>query len=303
MTDTDRAEGVLLGLACGDALGRPVEFRSQAGIEREYGRLTEMVGDGAHRKPAGTITDDTELALCIARSVVERGRFDGADVADRFVEWYRSDPFDIGGLTADALRLVDEGVPWDEAGLRCWETLPEGQNAGNGSVMRCAPYALAFAEESERLVTVSRQSSAITHADPRCTDSCAVLNLTIAALLDGSSTPLADALDYVRADAPDELIEALEPVPDVDETALRNTGYVVDTLQTALTDALAADNARDAIVSAVNRGGDADSIGAVAGAVAGARFGASDLPERWLATIPESDELRRLASDLSTGSY
>jgi ADP-ribosyl-[dinitrogen reductase] hydrolase len=107
--DSDRARGVLLGLACGDALGRPVEFSSAAQIESEHGRLTEMIGQGTWNQPAGTTTDDTEQALCIARSLVGQQEFDPSDIADRFVAWYESDPFDIGGMTMRALsRLTKE---------------------------------------------------------------------------------------------------------------------------------------------------------------------------------------------------
>jgi ADP-ribosyl-[dinitrogen reductase] hydrolase len=80
--DTDRARGTLLGLACGDALGRPVEFRSTARIEGDHGRVTEMLGHGTHGQPAGTVTDDTEMALRIARSLVEQGGFDPDDVVE-----------------------------------------------------------------------------------------------------------------------------------------------------------------------------------------------------------------------------
>lgn len=83
--DPDRARGVLLGLACGDALGRPVEFRSASAISAEHGRLDEMVWHGSWNQPAETITDDTEQALCIARSLVEHQAFDPADIAERFV--------------------------------------------------------------------------------------------------------------------------------------------------------------------------------------------------------------------------
>jgi ADP-ribosyl-[dinitrogen reductase] hydrolase len=91
----DAATGVLLALACGDALGRPVEFRSAESIADEHGTVTEMLSHGTHGQPAGTITDDTDLALCIARSLVEQEAFDGDDIADRFHEWYESGPFDI----------------------------------------------------------------------------------------------------------------------------------------------------------------------------------------------------------------
>ncbi|WP_273838043.1 ADP-ribosylglycohydrolase family protein [Halococcus sp. PRR34] len=301
MDRQDRAEGVLLGLACGDALGRPVEFRSPGAIEAEYGTLREMVGNGTHGKPAGTITDDTEQALCIARSLVERGEFDPEDIAERFVAWYNGGPFDIGIMTADALRRIDDGASWDDAGQDVWEVKPEGSNAGNGSVMRCAPLALAFADDWDTLQRVSRDSSRITHADPRCTHGCAALNLTIAALLDGDEHPLASALDALNRDAPESLRDVLEPIPGgIEAGELSNSGFVLHTLQTGLYHALTADDTETAIVNAVNEGGDTDTIGAVAGAVAGARFGASAFPERWLDALMETDELRGLARKLST---
>ena len=126
-----------------------------------------------------------------------------------------------------------------------------------------------------------------------------MLNLTVSALLRGADAPLRDALD-VLYDAPNELVAALGPIargetPD----ALRTSGYVDYSLQTALHDALDAPSAEAAIVTAVNRGGDTDTIGAIAGAVAGARFGASGLPDRWLAAIDGADELERLATRIA----
>jgi len=298
--DLDRARGALLGLACGDALGRPVEFASASEISAEHGQLDEMVGHGTWNQPAGTITDDTEQALCIARSLVEHQAFDPSDVAGRFVAWYDSGPFDIGGMTRRSLTRLKHGDAWKEAGQHVWENSPEGQNAGNGSVMRCPPLAIPYAKEWDRLAEVSRQSSQITHTDPRCTEGCAVLNLTVAGLLDDADAPLQDALDHVGPDAPSELVTRLEPLARGDSPgALETSGYVVHSLQTALHDGLVADSAEDAIVTAVNRGGDTDTIGAIAGAVAGARFGASQLPDRWLGAIDERDELDGLATQLT----
>lgn len=125
MAGHDRVEGVLLGLACGDALGRPVEFRSPRAIEAEYGTLREMIGNGTHGKPAGTITDDTEQALCIARSLVERGEFAPDDIADRFVTWYNGGPFDIGIMTADALGRIDQGRRGTARGRRSGRQSPK----------------------------------------------------------------------------------------------------------------------------------------------------------------------------------
>ena len=302
MLDENRASGAFLGLACGDALGRPVEFKTAAQIEREHGRVTEMLANGTHGQPAGTITDDTEMALCIARSLAAHEGFEPADVAERFVAWYESGPFDIGLMTADALGRIQSGVPWDEAGRQVWEQRPEGQNAGNGSVMRCVPYAVAFADEPARLAEVSRQSSAITHADPRCTYGCVVLNRTIAGFLRDGASPLGDALTAVESDAPSELLDALDAIPDgIDASSLSSSGYVVDTLQTALYRGLTASTAEEAIVEAVNMGDDTDTVGAVAGAVAGARFGADALPERWLGELDVAADLRDLAAALAAG--
>lgn len=300
--NTDRAEGILLGLACGDALGRPVEFHTPAQIANKHGTLTEMIGHGTHNQPTGTVTDDTDMALCIARSLVERGEFDPENIARRFVEWYESGPFDIGLMTSDALRRISTGKSWDEAGQDVWEESTEGSNAGNGSVMRCAPLAITYASHVDRLQRVSRDTSRITHADPRCTHGCALLNLTLAEFLEERTEPLATALDELDTDAPTELVEAAEPLTEPDTVSpetLANTGYVVDTLRTALYHALSANSAEAAIVAAVNEGGDADTIGAVAGAVAGARFGASALPARWTDALIVDDDLRRVARQLS----
>jgi len=112
--------------------GRPVEFKSTEEIASQHGEVTEMLGHGTHGQPPGTITDDTEMALCIAESLVDRRGFDPADVADRFVDWIDSDPFDIGLMTRDSPSRIRQGTSWDDAGADVWESRPEGSNAGNG---------------------------------------------------------------------------------------------------------------------------------------------------------------------------
>ncbi|MDS0284074.1 ADP-ribosylglycohydrolase family protein [Haloarcula onubensis] len=301
MDSVDPATGVLLGLACGDALGRPVEFRSARQITEQHDTLTDMVGHGTHGKPAGTITDDTDLALCIARSLAEQASFDGEDIADRFAAWYDEGPFDVGLMTADAISEYQTGTSWRDAGREVWQRRAEGSNAGNGSIMRCAPHAIAFADDPDSLERVSKQSSAITHYDPRCQYGCVLLNHIIAGYLNGNDEPLTDAIERVEGEAPDELVETIRLVPDlVDEGQLQNTGYVIHTLQTSLYDALTADTAEEAIVASVNRGGDTDTLGAVTGALAGARFGADALPDRWLETLEYRDDLQLLAQALAT---
>lgn len=303
MVTEDQGTGVVLGLACGDALGRPVEGYPPERLAEEFGTLREMIGDGVHRQPAGTLTDDTDMALCLARSLVEEGQFDPADVADRFLEWYEGDPIGIGGMTRRVMTRLKDGESWDEAGRNEWERSPEGQNAGNGSAMRCPPLAVAFADDHDRLQQVSRDQSSITHADPRCTHACAVLNLTIANCLAGAETPLDDALAELPDDAPDELVSSVSSAEEMPYSQLRPTGYVVDAVEAALAVGLRAESFEGAVVEAVNLGGDADTVGAMAGAIGGARFGASDAPDRWLEELDHREELEDLGARLATGEF
>lgn len=305
MTDHDRAAGVLLGLACGDALGRPVEFRTSASIAGEYGRLTELRGGGTHGQPAGTVTDDTDLARCLAESLLACGGFDPVDVGERFRAWYDAGPFDVGGMTADVLDRLERGTDPRPVAREVWEARPEGQNAGNGSLMRCAPLAVAYDDPGD-LAAVAAASSAVTHADPRCVEACVALTRTVRELLDGAEpeTALDEALGLAGdRDAPREVRTALATATDRAAASLETSGYVVHTLETGLHDGLTASTAEEAVVAAVNRGGDADTVGAVSGAVAGARFGAEALPNRWLDQLEGVDRLHELAVGLADGSF
>jgi ADP-ribosyl-[dinitrogen reductase] hydrolase len=144
--------------------------------------------------------------------------------------------------------------------------------------MRCQPLAIPHPDSRERPVTVSRQSPRITHADPRYAYGCAIHTLTLAGLSMDAETPPQDAVEHVAPSAPDELTAALGPIArgESPET-VKTSGYVVHSLQPALHDGLCCDSAEEAVVTAVTRGGDTDTIGAIAGAVAGARSGGSGL--------------------------
>jgi ADP-ribosyl-[dinitrogen reductase] hydrolase len=297
MDRRDTGEGVMLGLACGDALGEPVEGWSADRIAAEYRTLTDFVGG---RVPPGGLTDDTEQALRLARSLVDCGGFDGDDASRRLVAWFEGGAVGIGGLTYRVLSRVSDGEGWEQASKSAWEASPEGHDAGNGSVMRCAPVAVAYADNLERLAAASRRSSKLTHYDPRCVYGCELLDRTTAGYIRDDPDPLPAALSALPGDAPGELVAALEPVPGgLDASDLSPTGYVVDTLQAATYHALTAGDAREAVVDAVNGGGDTDTVGAVSGAIADARFGASGLPDRWLGGLDRSEELRRLGRELA----
>jgi ADP-ribosyl-[dinitrogen reductase] hydrolase len=168
--------------------------------------------------------------------------------------------------------------------------------------MRCAPIAVAYRDDFGSLFEASVDSSWITHADPRCTYGCALLNRVIAGLLDGNED-LDEAIEDCRERADgepgtDELFDAVEDVSDLKQDEVSGTGYVVDTLQESLYYALTADSFEEAVVNAVNGGGDTDTVGAVTGAVAGARFGETDIPNRWLSVTESVDTVESVAEDI-----
>src|SRR5215211_1602510 len=150
----DRYRGCLLGLACGDALGGPIEFETRAAIrERFPGGLRDFIGGGWLHLIPGEITDDTQMTLALAESLACSGPLDMDDVAARFLSWFRSEPEDIGNTTRSALSYLANGVPWEEAGERVISESPSA--AGNAAVMRCAPVALRFRTAPAQLVPAS----------------------------------------------------------------------------------------------------------------------------------------------------
>src|SRR4051794_6998684 len=149
VTLRDRYQGCLLGLACGDALGGPVEFKSREWIAGRYPEgLHDFVGGGWLSLAPGEITDDTQLTLAIARSLAVGGPLDMENVAAHFLEWHHSRPKDQGNLTRAAMQLLDGGSPWTKSGEIARGTGASG-GAGNGSVMRCPPVALRFANDPD----------------------------------------------------------------------------------------------------------------------------------------------------------
>src|ERR1700738_237165 len=134
----EQFEGCLLGLACGDALGATLEFLSRDEIHTRYGQLRDIIGGGWLHLAPGDVTDDTQMATCIAESIVATGTVDGDDIARRFVDWLHTNPVDIGTTTRRALMYLDRGLSWQEAGERTYREAG-GQGIGNAGVMRCAP--------------------------------------------------------------------------------------------------------------------------------------------------------------------
>lgn len=284
----ERFVGCLVGLALGDALGAPLEFMPRAEIAASYGQVRELIGGGWLNVDPGEYTDDTQLALAISDSIVARGRVDPEDIAARFVAWLKTAPKDVGNITRTAIRYHQQGLPWREVGPRVHREMA-GRSAGNGSLMRCAPVALFHANRPGALLRDSAIVSEITHANPLSVWSSIAVNLAIVELLHGRRAGLIERV-AAQIDEP-EVREVLVTIPGKSRRWVRSGGYVLETLGAAFWALQNHEGFEEVVVAAVNLGEDADTVGAVAGALAGAREGAAALPERWLAFLRDADHL------------
>ena len=292
MTRAKRMTGALLGLAVGDAVGTTVEFKPRG----TFTPVTDMVGGGPFRLPAGAWTDDTSLALCLATSLHECGGFDADDQMQRYVRWWQEGYlssigrcFDIGSTTSGALsRYVRTGDPFSGSA--------DVRGAGNGSIMRLAPVPLYFHDDFAAAVHYSGESSRTTHGAAECVDACrlfgamlwhAINGATKEAILVGA-TELGPLSPKIQAIADGEYRD--KPVG-----AIRGSGYVVDSLEAALWCFYSTETYRDAILAAVNLGDDADTTAAVCGQIAGAYYGEDSIPRPWLERLVMRAEIAALA--------
>ena len=288
----ERFVGCLIGLALGDALGAPLEFMSRDEIAARHGEVRELLGGGWLNVDPGEWTDDTQMALAIANSIVAHGAVDPADIARRFVAWMHTGPKDIGTITRLALQYHDRGLPLDEVGPRVCSELAR-RCAGNGSVMRCAPVGLFHAARPDALVRDSGLTSALTHADPLAVWSCVATNLAIVELLAGRREGLlARVAAAIEVPAVRETILA---APGLARKDVRSGGYVLETLGAAFWALENHSGFEPVAVAAINLGDDADTVGAVAGALAGAREGIAAIPQRWLRTLRDADGIAEIA--------
>ena len=274
----NRARGCVVGAVVGDALGMPLEGCAA----RAADRLVRDMADG--RLAAGTFTDDTEMALAMAESLLYCKCLDPDDVARRFVSWYQNSPNDVGFHTATVLSHIASGESWKNASETTYQTDPNN-SAGNGSIMRCWPIALFDWKNLDQLVFDSILQSKITHSHPECVAASALINSTIYYLLQG--LPIKKALANVMdvAGVPQELRELIEYAPCQRRELLKNSGWVRDTLQSVAWAILTTNSFEDALVQTINLGNDADTAGGVAGALAGALYGINSIPARWSYTV------------------
>lgn len=285
-----RARGALLGLAAGNALGVPTELLGtpQAIRDRFPDGITDILPGAAE-----PWDDDLALTALLAEELLQP-EVSLERLARRWIDWMERDGRGIGIWTRTALRhLSTHGSP--PAGT--------GGQAGNGSVSRCVPVALATLSSPRNLVSGSYHTAALTHPDDRCTWGAVAINVAAHCLLRGIRDFLPEVLDALRQnEAPEELVAAVRRVPLEKREELpvvgAAAGYVVHCVEIALWFAYHEPNLERGLVWLANAGGDTDTNAAVAGALMGARDGDGAIPARWLNRLFEADRLRTLAHRL-----
>lgn len=247
----------IYGLAVGDALGVPYEFRERGTFE-----CTDMVGDGTHGQRAGTWSDDTSMALCICSSIKRLAYIDVADIAGRFRRWLEQ-----GDFTCDG-RVFDVGVTCKRA-ILTGVPAKSYDDCGNGSLMRTAPLAMLDHIEPYDI----REVSAITHAHPVAEWSCVTL------------CDMLRTIRNVGTPAKGDLWHRYGYIASRPVEAVKSDGYCEHTLEAALWCFMNTSSYADCVLAAVNLGDDTDTTAAVAGAIAGVQYGFEAIPPRWIGQL------------------
>lgn len=266
----DRIRGALYGVAIGDALGAPLERMSAEEIQKRYGKVTEMIGGGWLNVKPGQTTDDTAMTIAVAKGIVEAPDDPVPAVGRLLVEYYKNSQGVIGNTckTAiqNALHIGGGSAPetkeqWFSAS-KATDYQTDGQTASNGALMRTI-YPALFYEPGAKMIRAAHDISKMTHWDELSAEACVNYVKEIFILIHGYPGPIGI---YGAADT--------EP-----------TGYVVDSYIVASEAVRNTHSFEDSLVNAVNRGGDADTIGAIAGGMAGAFYGYSSIPKRWIEAL------------------
>lgn len=302
ITRTDRAVGAVIGSAAGDALGAPYEFGPAGELTA---RGAEMAGGGGW--DPGEATDDTQMAVLVAESLLEHGGLELPDIFGRFQRWAAGQPKDIGLQTEDVLT---NGESWELAAALHFQV--NARAAGNGSLMRAATSAVYFAPAGrEGTMDAARRIAALTHGDRAAWEGTAILHELVRVALEGAD-PLAAlpaALASVHPDHRERYGRVLAPDWHP-ELATEFNGAVWPCLGSAVWALRTTTGFAGAVRAAVDLGGDTDTVAAVTGALAGARYGQGAVPEHWTAPLHvplpgfgdrvlDADDLRTLAQRLA----
>ena len=310
----DRARGVMLGVVVGNLLGLAIEGKSKSWIQERYPYGVREIQPAEMAKP---MDDDPAQSVELAEALLE-----GGDLVERFaaklVSWSVLNGRGMGRTTRQSINQLKDKVPSPVAAYAVYRA--KGEDAPNGGIMRCAPVAIARRRQPELLVRDTADTCAVSHYAPASQWSCVIVNAAIAVLLSGGVPDLKELLAVARADGCPDLVSVAREagVPTgLLETAMRGRSvsgdtrwmrgsqrrgirnHTVMTMQVGLWGATTPLDFEEALVALVNAGGDTDTNGALAGAVLGARYGASAVPLRWTGHVAQRERLMDLADRLA----
>lgn len=279
----ERIRGALFGVACGDALGGPLEFMTPEEIKRKYGKeVREMVGGGWLSLRPGETTDDTAMTLAVAEGIAECPEDPIMRIGQKFITWYSSMPKDVGMTCAQVIRQACQRDANTESDWYKYsqevDRAMNGRTGGNGALMRTV-YVGLYYEDDETREDMADRIASMTHWSDEAGEDCRTYSMLV-------NEALTD---------PEKVLRTIKELW-ADEHA-EPTGYTRDSMTCALNAIATTDNLEDAIVKAVNLGGDADTIGAITGGLAGAIYGYEQIPARWkmFLSIPDRNKLNDLA--------
>jgi ADP-ribosylglycohydrolase len=307
-----------LGFAIGDALGVPVEFLSRETIRQKP--VMSMRSFGTHNQPAGTWSDDSSMAFCLAEALIPGYSLER--VSENFVRWYadgywsaHGQVFDIGIATSKCIHRLAKGISPLTSG-----NATEGDN-GNGSLMRIIPLVFFLEKESiARRFEIVSEVSAITHAHIRSVISCFIYTEFAHELLRGTEKNVAyrnmqkKVVDFLQEHSicSDEELHKfhrilelpygeyeIKPLLQCQEDEISSSGYVLDTLEASIWCFLKYDNYTEAVLKAVNLGSDTDTTGCVTGGLAGLYYGAENIPIEWQDALVRKSDIVDLSKRLA----
>lgn len=263
----NRYRGALVGFLVAESLGSTTEFMTQQEVKEQYGVHQEIIGGGVFDWPKGSITDDGDMTLCVARSLVACGAYNLPDIASRFVDWYNSDPVDMGcTVRAGINRYIRTGEL----------QRPKGDDqAGNGGLMRELPLILRFYGNRHALLPAVVEQARLTHNHPESDEGCCCYASVVSAALQGGKKTTI------------QRVAQMYPLFLADPYDGKAGGYIVETLRTVLHFFFSTDSFEEAVIGVVNMGQDADTCGAILGGLAGAYYGYDAIPQRWIDALDQ----------------
>ena len=303
------AKDILFGVAVGDALGVPVEFKSRQTISTNP--ITDMIGYGTYHLPAGTWSDDSSLTFCLAEALTQN--FDLNVIAQNFVKWTHENywtphgnVFDIGIATRQAISKLARGERPELAGGF------DVSSNGNGSLMRISPLLFYLLDKSiNERYEITKQVSSITHGHIRSVIACFYYLEFARQLFERKDKfeiyknlqlEITDHLTSLSINQTEiALFDRLlnSDIHKLDEDQIHSSGYVLHTIEASIWCLLTTDNYKDAVLKAVNLGEDTDTTGAVTGGLAGILYGLENIPPKWITQIARKDDIENLAERLA----